>query len=70
MKGIIKGNTIVMEDQLPEGLQKGERVEVHIVRDQKKIHSFPTFRLSIKDEYLHRERLYENPGNSPASLGR
>ncbi|MEW6235729.1 MAG: hypothetical protein AB1656_10110 [Candidatus Omnitrophota bacterium] len=59
MKGIIKGNTIVLEDKLPQGIQDGEPVEIMIISKKKKVYPFPTFPLSVKTEYLSREKMYE-----------
>jgi hypothetical protein len=64
MKGYIKNKTIVLVDPLPENLQDGDEVEIVITPKPNQTHPFPTFNLGIKDEYLERDRIYEQDPNS------
>ncbi len=64
MKGYIKNKTIVLIDPLPEDLQDGDEVEVSVTPAVKQTLPFPTFNLGIKDEYLERNRIYEQDPNS------
>lgn len=64
MKGYIKNKTIILIDSLPEDLQDRDEVEVAITPAPRQTLPFPTFNLSIKDEYLERDRIYEQDPNS------
>lgn len=64
MKGYIKNKTIVLIDPLPENLQDGDEVEVSVTPAPKQNLPFPTFNLGIKDEYLERDRIYEQDPDS------
>lgn len=59
MKGYIKGQSIILLDELPDNLKEGDRVEVSITVITKQQYPFPTFDLGVKDEYLKREKIYE-----------
>lgn len=59
MKGYIKGQSIILIDKLPGNLKEGDEVEVAIAPITQKNHPFPTFNLGVKDEYLKREKIYE-----------
>ncbi len=59
MKGYIQGQTIILTEPLPENFFEGEEVEVIINIIPKQKYPFPTFKLGIKDEYLKREKIYE-----------
>lgn len=59
MKGYIKGQTIILLDTLPENIQEGDEVDVSIKIKPRNTYPFPTFKLGVKDEYLHREKIYE-----------
>lgn len=63
MRGIVKGNTIVLEDRLPPDIRDGESVEITIVSKKKKTYLFPIYPLSIKKEFLSREKIYEESKN-------
>lgn len=63
MKGFIKDQKIILTDPLPQNLQDGDEVEITIIQIKKKRYPFPTFDLSIKDEYLNREHIYESDSN-------
>ncbi len=59
IKGIVKGNSIILQEPLPEQeLKEGKQVEVIILPPKKPVHRFRTFQLGIKEEALERERLY------------
>jgi hypothetical protein len=76
MKGIINGNTILLEDQLPPDFRDGDQVEVLIVPKGKSDHPIPVFNLSVKsndfptisighwpdDVHFRREDLYDDWG--------
>ena len=64
MKGYIKNKTIILIDPLPENLQDGDEVEVSVTATPKQTLPFPTFNLGIKDEYLERDRIYEQDPDS------
>lgn len=64
MKGYIKNKTLVLIDPLPENLQEGDEVEVFLTAAPKQDLPFPTFNLGIKDEYLERDRIYEQNSDS------
>jgi hypothetical protein len=59
VQGVIKGSNIVLK-KIPLGkkLNEGTKVEVIILPLEKKTHSFSTFKLGIKKEYLKREKIY------------
>ncbi len=60
MQGYIKGKTIILLENLPEILKDGDEVDISInkISDQQK-YPFPTFKLGVKDEYLSRDKIYE-----------
>lgn len=60
MRGYIQGKRIVLVDELPEELKDGDEVEISITPVSKPQYPFPTFKLSVKDEYLKREKIYES----------
>ncbi|MBD1847114.1 hypothetical protein H6F89_27660 [Cyanobacteria bacterium FACHB-63] len=64
MKGYIKNKTIILIDPLPDNLQDGDEVEVSVTPAPKQALPFPTFNFGIKDEYLERDRIYEQDSNS------
>lgn len=57
LKGYIKGQAIILENALPEGIEEGEIVDVVIISRLNKKHQFPTFKLGIKDNCLSREEI-------------
>jgi len=59
MKGIVKGKTIFLEDELPKHISDGETVDVVITPVKTRKYPFPTFNLALKEEYLQREKMYE-----------
>ncbi|MBE9233081.1 MULTISPECIES: hypothetical protein [Nostocales] len=59
MKGYIQNQTIILQDSLPDTLQNGDEVEIVIIPIKKRKYHFPTFKLDIKEEYLDREKIYE-----------
>ena len=59
MKGYIQGKTIILLEPLPENLREGDEVDVSIAIKPPKKYPFPTFKLGVKDEYLNREKIYE-----------
>lgn len=59
MKGYIQGQTIILLEKLPENIKEGDRVEIAITPIVKEYYPFPTFDLGVKDEYLSREKIYE-----------
>lgn len=59
IKGVVKGNSIILQEPLPEQeLKEGEEVEVIILPPKRLVHRFRTFQLGVKEEALDRERLY------------
>jgi hypothetical protein len=66
IKGIVKGNSIVLQE-LPtdQELKEGESVEIIVLPRKRPIHRFRTFLLGVKEEALDREWLY---GEDPTSL--
>jgi predicted DNA-binding antitoxin AbrB/MazE fold protein len=59
IKGVVKGNSIILQEPLPEPeLKEGEQVEVIILPSKRPAHRFRTFQLGVKEEALDRERLY------------
>ncbi|RJQ15972.1 MAG: hypothetical protein C4560_10390 [Nitrospiraceae bacterium] len=58
-QGVIRGGNIVLK-KIPagEGLHEGDKVEVIILPLQKKPRRFSTFKLGVKKEHLHREKIY------------
>jgi hypothetical protein len=63
MKGYIQGNTIILLDKLPENISDGDKVEIELIAKPQDNYPFPTFNLSIKEEYLNREKIYETEQN-------
>jgi hypothetical protein len=59
MKGYIQGQTIILLETLPENIREGEEVDVSITKKPQKKYPFPTFKLGVKEEYLNREKIYE-----------
>jgi hypothetical protein len=59
MKGYIEGQTIILLETLPENFRQGDEVEVSITIKPQTKYPFPTFQLGVKEEYLHREKIYE-----------
>lgn len=59
MKGYIQGQTIILLETLPENLKEGDEVDVLITIKSEKKYPFPTFKLGVKEEYLNREKIYE-----------
>ena len=59
MKGYIQGQTIILLEKLPENIKEGDRVEIAITPIVKEDYPFPTFDLGVKDEYISREKIYE-----------
>ncbi|WP_199246338.1 hypothetical protein [[Phormidium] sp. ETS-05] len=59
MKGYIKGKTIIITEPFPPDVKDGDEVEVSFSTVSAPKYPFPTFPLKIKDEYLHRESIYE-----------
>jgi len=59
MKGYIQGQTIILLGKLPENIKEGDRVEIAITPIVKEDYPFPTFDLGVKDEYISREKIYE-----------
>lgn len=59
MRGIVKGNSIVFEEPLPEQeLKQGDEVEVFILPRKRPVHRFRTFPLGVREQALEREWLY------------
>lgn len=59
IKGVVKGNSIVLQESLPEQeLKEGELVEVIILPLKRPVHRFRTFPLGVNEEALDREWLY------------
>ncbi|ACB52516.1 hypothetical protein cce_3168 [Crocosphaera subtropica ATCC 51142] len=59
MKGYIQGKKVILLDNLPNRIQEGDEVEIIIQSKAKKKYPFATFKLGVKDEYLNREKIYE-----------
>ncbi len=59
MKGYIQGQKVILLENLPDSLKEGDEVEIIIQPKAKKKYPFPTFKLGVKDEYLNREKIYE-----------
>ena len=60
MKGYIQGQTIILLDRLPEMLKDGDEVDISIHQTSRQYQSpFPTFQLGVKEEYLKRDKIYE-----------
>lgn len=59
IKGVVKGNSIILQEPLPEqAFKEGEQVEIIILPPKRPVHRFRTFRLGVKEEALDREWLY------------
>jgi hypothetical protein len=65
MKGYIHDQSIILTETLPNNLENGDEVEITIVEIQKKRYPFPTFNLGVKDQYLNREKIYEQDSDLP-----
>ena len=63
MKGYIQGKTIILLDPLPEDIKDGDEVDISITTITKEDYPFPTFDLGVKDEYITREKIYEQEQN-------
>ena len=63
MKGDIQGQTIILLETLPDHLQDSDEVDISITPIVKEIYPFPTFYLGVKDEYISREKIYEQEPN-------
>ena len=63
MKGYIQGKTIILLDPLPEHIKEGDEVDISITTIIKDNYPFPTFDLDVKDEYITREKIYEQEQN-------
>ncbi|NES80547.1 MAG: hypothetical protein F6K10_03375 [Moorea sp. SIO2B7] len=59
MKGYIEGQRIILLESLPENIKEGDKVDVSITIKPQKKYPFPTFKLGFKEEYLNREKIYE-----------
>jgi hypothetical protein len=59
VRGYVRNKSIILIDALPEEIEEGDEVELTIMLTAKQKFSFPTFDLEVKDEYLHREKMYE-----------
>lgn len=55
----IQGQKIILLETLPENLKEGDEVDVSITIKQQKKYPFPTYKLGVKEEYLKREKIYE-----------
>lgn len=60
MESHIKGKSIVLLENMPKNITKGDRVDISINPLPEVDYSFPTFELGIKDEYLNREKIVES----------
>ena len=59
IRGIVKGNSIILQEPLPEQeLKEGKQVEIIILPPKRPVHHFRTFQLGVKEEALDREWLY------------
>lgn len=59
IKGVVKGNSIILQEPLPEQeIKEGEEVEVIILPLKRPGHRFRTFPLGVKEEALEREWVY------------
>jgi hypothetical protein len=63
MKGYINDQSIILTDTLPDNLQDGDEVEITITEIKKKNYPFPTFDLGVKEQYLNREKIYDQDSN-------
>ncbi len=63
MKGYIQGKTIILLETLPENIKEGDEVDISITPTTKENYPFPTFELGVKDEYIRREKIYEQTQN-------
>ncbi|MGK7878589.1 MAG: hypothetical protein AB4060_00570 [Crocosphaera sp.] len=59
MKGYIQGKKVILLENLPDSFKEGDEIEIIIKTKAKKKYPFPTFKLEVKDEYLNREKIYE-----------
>ena len=59
MKGYIQGQKVILLESLPDDIQEGDEVEIIIQPKAKKKYRFPTFKLGVKDDYLNRDKIYE-----------
>ncbi len=64
MKGYIQGKTIILLETLPEDIKEGEEVDISIRKKTQQKYPFPTFKLGVKEEYLNREKIYEQETES------
>jgi hypothetical protein len=59
MKGYINDQSIILADALPDNLHDGDEIEITITEIKKKNYPFPTFDLGVNEQYLNREKIYD-----------
>jgi len=59
VKGYVEGTKIILLETLPEDIKDGDEVDITITPLYQDNYPFPTFELGVKDQYISREKIYE-----------